>query len=54
MTQIYLNILDRKDKIEPKMYDEEIYNLFRSGVNLSPEHVFGKITWKDFLRQNIL
>lgn len=51
MTRIYLNILDRKDKIEPKMYEEDIYKLFRSGVNLCPDYAFGKITWKDFLVQ---
>jgi uncharacterized protein YbjT (DUF2867 family) len=54
MTQIYLDILDRNDKIEPKMYDEEIYKLFRSGVNLCPDYAVGKITWKDFLLQTSL
>jgi uncharacterized protein YbjT (DUF2867 family) len=53
MAQIYLDVLNRKDNIEPELYDEEIYKLFRSGINLCPDYPFGKITWKDFLLQNI-
>ena len=52
MTQIYLDTLNMDNKIEPEIYDEEIYDLFRSGVNLCPDYTLGKTTWKDFLLEN--
>lgn len=52
MTQIYLDTLNMDNKIEHEIYDEEIYDLFRSGVNLCPDYTLGKTTWKDFLLEN--
>lgn len=51
MTQIYLEVSGRTDKIEPSLYDQEIHELFRSGVNLCDNCKTEKTTWKDFLVQ---
>jgi uncharacterized protein YbjT (DUF2867 family) len=51
MSQIYLEVSGRTGKIEPSLYDQEIHELFRSGVNLCSDCKSGKITWKNFLVQ---
>lgn len=54
MVEIYLQICGRNNIIQVKPLRAARYDLFRSGVNLCPEHADGKITWKQFLRSQLL
>jgi len=49
MVKIYLAVLGRRDEIKEDQVTMPRYDLFRSGVNLCPSNLDGKITWKQFL-----
>lgn len=51
MVQSYLNVTKTNVKIEVTDIAGEQFDLFRSGVNLSPNNSFGNITWQSFLEQ---
>ena len=48
MAQTYLNISRWNGKVHP--IENDMYSLFKTGVNLYPEFAAGKITWEQFLR----
>ncbi len=49
MVEMYLKISGRNDIVQVRPLRAPRYDLFRSGVNLCPEHAHGKITWEQFL-----
>jgi uncharacterized protein YbjT (DUF2867 family) len=49
MVEMYLKISGRNDTVQVRPLRAPRYDLFRSGVNLCPEHAGGKITWEEFL-----
>ena len=50
MTKIYLKSIKKEDiKIKLREVEDDLYNVFKSGINLCPENARGKITWEDFL-----
>ena len=50
MMEMYLQISGRNNIVQVKPLRAARYDLFRSGINLCPEHADGKITWEQFLR----
>jgi uncharacterized protein YbjT (DUF2867 family) len=48
--RIYLNIIKSEDIIEPADFEGIRYELFRTGVNLCPDNIFGKTTWQEYLK----
>lgn len=50
MAKIYLDVVGRNDKVEPAEIEGELYDLFRTGVNISTARETGKIEWRDFLQ----
>ena len=54
MMEMYLQISGRNDIVQVKPLQAAKYDLFRSGVNLCPQHADGKITWEQFLRSGPL
>lgn len=50
MTTSYLEACQLSQRIQPEMTSEIRHELFRSGVNLCPDHTFGKETWNAFLK----
>ena len=54
MVQNYLDIVASKSLLSPTNIGAELYELFRSGVNLCPENAFGKLTWQRFLEDKII
>ncbi len=48
MTEVYLDFLGENKQIVPDP-DDTSFPSFKSGINLCPEHAYGKITWKAFL-----
>lgn len=53
MVEMYLQICGRNNIIQVKPLRAARYDLFRSGVNLCPEHADGKITWEQFLHLSL-
>lgn len=51
MSRQYLSALGRNDRIEPGDIPGEMYELFRSGINICENGEVGKITWRSFLEQ---
>ncbi|MBW2937135.1 NAD(P)H-binding protein [Aureisphaera sp. CAU 1614] len=50
MGRIYLKVLKRNDEIQSELIENELYEIFRSGINLYPSQVSGIISWEDYLR----
>lgn len=50
MARSYLHVHGRKEDVEPQLLTSDLYNLFRSGININPEWSAGMITWERFLR----
>lgn len=50
MTETYLHVQGRKATVQPEKLASGLYDAFRSGVNLVPDHAVGTITWEDFLQ----
>jgi uncharacterized protein YbjT (DUF2867 family) len=53
MTRMYLSLQGRNDPVEPEDMSGELYDLFRSGININPEWAAGRITWEKFLRNTL-
>lgn len=53
MTRIYLGVQGRDDGFFPADVEGELYDVFRSGINLDPQWTYGKITWENFLRNTV-
>jgi uncharacterized protein YbjT (DUF2867 family) len=51
MTEVYLRVRGRKATVRSELKAGELFDVFRSGINLCPEHTEGKITWEAFLRR---
>jgi uncharacterized protein YbjT (DUF2867 family) len=50
MTKIYLKSIKKEDiKVKFQQVESELYNVFKSGINLCPQNALGKITWEEFL-----
>jgi uncharacterized protein YbjT (DUF2867 family) len=49
MTEAYLGIRGRKATIREERMPDELFDVFRSGINLCPDHADGKISWEAFL-----
>lgn len=49
MAETYLDVLGRRDKIEPAEMAGEFYDLFRSNINITTWET-GKIKWRRFLQ----
>ncbi|MCM4151122.1 hypothetical protein DHD05_05910 [Arenibacter sp. N53] len=52
MTEIYLKQIKKDYKVielSGNMEDNELHGIFRSGINLCPEHRYGSIRWTDFI-----
>jgi len=50
MTKIYLRSIKKEDiKINLQQIENELFNVFKTGINLCPQNVRGKITWENFL-----
>ena len=47
MTEAYLRIRGRKATVRPEAGDR--FQVFKSGINLVPDHAVGTITWEAFL-----
>jgi uncharacterized protein YbjT (DUF2867 family) len=50
MSRIYLDIMKLKSIIEPADFEGVRYELFRTGVNLCRDNLFGKVTWQVYLK----
>jgi uncharacterized protein YbjT (DUF2867 family) len=53
MMEKYLQISGQNNMVQVRPLRAERYDLFRSGVNLCPEHAGGKITWEQYLRLSL-
>jgi uncharacterized protein YbjT (DUF2867 family) len=51
VTEVYLRVRGRKATVRSELKAGELFDVFRSGINLCPEHTEGKITWEAFLRR---
>ncbi|HEY6411311.1 MAG TPA: NAD(P)H-binding protein [Ktedonobacteraceae bacterium] len=51
MAEAYSGVRGRKVTIRAEQMPGELYDVFRSGINLCPDHAEGKISWEVFLRQ---
>ncbi|QBD76090.1 NAD-dependent epimerase/dehydratase family protein [Ktedonosporobacter rubrisoli] len=51
MAQSYQRVYAKQNNIRLEPLQGEMYEAFRSGVNLVPERAVGQITWETFLRQ---
>lgn len=49
MTIIYLRVRGRAASVQSEALASGLYDTFRSGINLVPDHAVGAITWEDFL-----
>jgi hypothetical protein len=49
MTEAYLRIRGRKAAIQSAALAGNLFDVFRSGINLVPDHAVGTITWEAFL-----
>ncbi len=49
MTEVYLRVRNRKAVIQSKALVGDLFDAFRSGINLIPDHTEGTITWEAFL-----
>jgi len=49
MTEAYLRIRDRRATVRSEAPSGDLFEVFRSGINLVPEHAVGTITWEAFL-----
>lgn len=52
MASVYLNILGRADSFKTQMMPGERFEMLRSGINLCGDNRFGKITWRQYLKNN--
>jgi uncharacterized protein YbjT (DUF2867 family) len=50
MTGIYLRVRGREASVQSEALASGLYDTFRSGINLVPDHAVGAITWEGFLR----
>jgi len=50
MTSIYLRVRGREATVRPETLSSGLFDTFRSGINLVPDHTMGVITWEDFLQ----
>ena len=50
MTSLYLSARGREASVQSEPLASGLYDTFRSGINLVPDHAAGTITWEDFLR----
>ena len=53
MTRSYLGVLGRNDVIVSDEVKGELYDLFRSGININADWTGGRITWAQYLQQNL-
>jgi uncharacterized protein YbjT (DUF2867 family) len=51
MVEVYLGMRGSKATIRAEKRPGELYDVFRSGINLCPEHADGKISWEVFLQR---
>lgn len=51
ITTIYLKAFQLNRQIQLEMTNDIRHELFRSGVNLCPDHTFGKENWNTFLKK---
>lgn len=51
MAATYLRLQGRKAVVRPEPLPGAMFNVFRSGINLVPDHADGTITWEAFLQQ---
>jgi uncharacterized protein YbjT (DUF2867 family) len=51
MVKTWLAISGQKLSVKAELLESPRYNLFRSGVNLCPDHKYGSNTWGRFLAQ---
>lgn len=49
MTEAYLRIRGRKATVRSEAPADDLFEAFRSGINLVPDHAVGTITWEAFL-----
>lgn len=49
MTEAYLRIRGRKATVRSEAPSGDLFEAFRSGINLVPDHAVGTITWEAFL-----
>lgn len=49
MVKIYLEVSGKPYSVAAKPIEGPRYELFRSGINLSPAHRYGSVTWEMFL-----
>ncbi|HEX8038749.1 MAG TPA: NAD(P)H-binding protein, partial [Chryseosolibacter sp.] len=53
MTRIYLQAKGSDAGFLPDDVTGELYDVFRSGINIDPQWTYGKITWENFLRNRV-
>ncbi|HET7639291.1 MAG TPA: NAD(P)H-binding protein [Ktedonobacteraceae bacterium] len=51
MSEAYLRIRGRKATIQSAALAGDVFDVFRSGINLVPDHAVGTITWEAFLHR---
>jgi len=51
MTEAYLRVRGREATVQPEELASGMYDAFRSGINLVPDHAVGTITWEAYLRR---
>ena len=51
MTETYLHIRGRKATVRSEVLPGNRFNVFRSGINLVPDHAVGTINWEAFLHR---
>lgn len=54
MVKTWLDVSGKQYLIKAEPLEGPRYELFRSGVNLCPDHKYGSITWKEFLGSQLL
>lgn len=53
LADAYLAYMGKKYTIRDTSVQNDFYNIFRSGINLTPENKTGTITWPAFLRNTL-
>ena len=51
MTGTYLRVRGKEATVQPEALASGMYDAFRSGVNLVPDHAVGTISWEAYLRR---
>ncbi len=51
MTKIYLRARGREATVQPETLASGMYDAFRSGINLVPDHTVGTISWEAYLQR---